>query len=103
MWEEVQRKFPSSIAVYGSLLAANLAVKRSYYQEVESRVDVDALLDTLNQALKSETADLHLLTSLARNQNLSAPQLNRLGRVAASPVPYFVSLNPNTAVSTLKK
>ena len=94
---------PSSIAVYGSLLAANLAVKRSYYQEVESRVDVDALLDTLNQALKSGTADLHLLTSLARNQNLSAPQLNRLGRVAASPVPYFVSLNPNTAVSTLKK
>jgi len=29
--------------------------------------------------------------------------LDRLGSVTAAPVPYFVSLNPNTAVSTLRK
>ena len=93
----------ASIAVCGSLLAVNLVAKRSYYQEVESRADIDTLRDTLNQALKSKTADLHLLTSLARNRSLPAAQLNRLGSVTAAPVPYFVSLNPNTAVSTLRK
>ncbi len=94
---------PALVAIYGSLLAANLVVKRSYYQEVASREDIDTLPGTLDRALKSGTTDLHLLASLARNPNLPAPQLDRLGRVAAPPVPLFVSLNPNTAVSTLKK